>query len=542
MTAKKEIREIWVYLDRRNERLFEQSLKVLAKARTLAGTVSAQSAAIMMASPADGEADGSAPAGISSDEAAERSRSHGADMVCIFEHPALEDPRADLYATILSEAVESSQPLLVLFSLTDFGRELAARAARLSNAGLIADCVDIIAVDGRFVASCPSWGGEILAEITYAEGFHHTGFATVQPQSLQPVDAKGTPGTVRKIPVEHPAGHDGIKLVARSYESEERKKLEEAEIVIAGGAGLGSPDGFALVRELAAALGGEVGATRPPVLQHWTREDRLIGQTGKTVRPKLLLSVGTSGAVQYTAGIMESGTIMAVNRDPAAPIFQVADIGIIADAGTFLPILTTRIKQAVMRNLADRLHESRDEGDRGMSGFGMKLRGIREAHGWTIESLAQATGQTPEYLEQFEKDELSPSVAFLLRLSRVLEIDPGTFLLETEKTMIKDMRAQQFMQRTQNYSYQTLTPGTENDHLRSFMVTIDPKQYHKPVAYKHEGEEYIYVMEGTLELTLGGKIHKLKTHESIHFNSETPHKLKSTSDEPTRCLVVLYTP
>jgi len=108
--------------------------------------------------------------------------------------------------------------------------------------------------------------------------------------------------------------------------------------------------------------------------------------------------------------------------------------------------------------------------------------------------------------------------------------------------LIRDQRAKQFVQRTENYSYQTLTPGAEKEHLRSFMVTIESRQVHKPVAYKHEGEEFIYVMEGDLELTLGGKIHKLKQHESIRFNSEIPHKLKSLSNEPTRCLVVLYTP
>jgi len=540
--AEKSLPEIWVYLDRRNERHFDLSLKVLAKARTLADEVSARSVAIIIGPPSGSMPSDDALAGMSCEEAAEGSLSHGADMACVFEHPVLVDPRTDLYASVLSRAVESSQPLLVLFSLTDFGRECAARTARLNNAGLIADCVDITARDGSFVASCPSWGGEILADITYADGFRHTGFATVQAHGLRPVDSKGRPGTIRKIPVEKPAGDETLHLLTRSYESETRKALEEAELVIAGGAGLGSSDGFTLARELAAALGGEVGATRPPVLQHWTREDRLIGQTGKTVRPRLLLSVGTSGAVQYTAGIMESGTIIAVNRDPAAPIFQVADIGIVADAGTFLPVLTARVKQTVMRSLADTLHESRKAEERGRSEFGTKLRKIREAHGWTTESLAQVTGQTPEYIEQFEKDEISPSVAFLLSFSRALNIDPNMFLRESEKTMIRDQRTQQFMKRARNYSYQTLTTGTENDHLRSFMVTIDPKQDHKPVAYKHEGEEYIYIMEGALELSLGGKIHRLKSHESIHFNSEVPHKMKSISDVPTRCLVVLYIP
>jgi quercetin dioxygenase-like cupin family protein len=127
-------------------------------------------------------------------------------------------------------------------------------------------------------------------------------------------------------------------------------------------------------------------------------------------------------------------------------------------------------------------------------------------------------------------------------LARALEVDPSTFLKDEEKTKIRDARAQAFIKRTQNYSYQTLTPGAENEHLRAFMITIESRQTHKPVAYKHEGEEFILVMEGDLGLTLGGKGHHLKPGESIHFHSETPHKLRSLSDEPTRCVVVLYTP
>jgi len=107
-----------------------------------------------------------------------------------------------------------------------------------------------------------------------------------------------------------------------------------------------------MVRELAVALGGEVAATRPPVLQHWVEEERMIGQTGKTVRPDLLFSIGTSGAIQYTAGIMKSKTIIAINRDPNAPIFQVADLGIVADAKTFVPLVTARAKQTVMRKFS----------------------------------------------------------------------------------------------------------------------------------------------------------------------------------------------
>jgi quercetin dioxygenase-like cupin family protein len=249
--------------------------------------------------------------------------------------------------------------------------------------------------------------------------------------------------------------------------------------------------------------------------------------------------VGTSGAVQYTAGITESKKIVAVNRDPGSAIFQIADIGVVADAKTFLPVFTNKVKQVVMRQMADALCE---EGDSAAGeGFGAKMCKLREAHSWTKETLAEATGQTPEFIENVEKEAFSPSVSFLLRLARALNVDPGTFLREEQKEMIRGQRSQAFIKRTRNYSYETLTPGAENDHLKAFMVTIESKQVHKPVEYKHEGEEFIYVMDGDLEVTLGGKVHHLKKGESVHFNSEIPHKLKSLSSEDTRCLVVLYT-
>jgi quercetin dioxygenase-like cupin family protein len=126
-------------------------------------------------------------------------------------------------------------------------------------------------------------------------------------------------------------------------------------------------------------------------------------------------------------------------------------------------------------------------------------------------------------------------------MAQAMQIDPSTFLHKEEQTAIRDRRAQAYYQRTQAYSYATLTPEAANNHLRAFMITIEAHNDHKPVAYKHDGEEFIYVLEGDLGLTLGTREHVLKPGESIHFNSDIAHKLKSLSSLPTRCLVVLYT-
>ena len=185
------------------------------------------------------------------------------------------------------------------------------------------------------------------------------------------------------------------------------------------------------------------------------------------------------------AGITASKTIVAVNRDAKAPIFDIADIGVVQDAGDFLPRVTERVRKQVMRQMADMVC-GQPRNSTG-SGIGCKIRQLREAHGWTGQHLAQITGQTPEYIDQVESEAFSPSVGFLLRLAGVLKVDPGTFLGKDRQARIDGRREREFVKRTRNYSYRTLTPGAESDHLRAFMVTIESRQAHKPVALPARG-------------------------------------------------------
>ena len=531
--------EVWVVGDLRNEKFFDLSLRALSKARDLAGSLSGKTAVALFDVSEEKPENITGMFPVSVEAAVEKCLAHGADTVYLIECDGLTLYGVDVCAFSLAKAVKDRRPALVLFAFTEFGREMAAMSARLCNAGLISDCRNLRVEDKQIIGVCPAWGGEIVAEISFSNT-DQPGFATIQANLFSKVEAKGDPGGIVRIGVVNSGEMRRAKLLSLSPEPVDEKKLEEAKVVVVGGAGLGDMEGFGLVREFASAVGGEVGATRPPVLHHWVEEERLIGQTGKTVKPDLLFSIGTSGAVQYTAGIVDAKTVVAVNRDPHASIFQVADLGIVADARTFLPLLTARIKQDVMRGLADVLSE-----DRGIISekgrFGEKIRSLREGHSWSVEALAKATGQTPEFVEQVETDEIAPPVSFLVSLAGALDINPGTFLHKEEKAAIRDQRAKAFYKRTKNYSYETLTPGAENSHLRAFMVTIESHHAHKPVEYKHEGEEFIFVMEGDLEFTLGGKVHMLKEGECIHFNSDIPHKLKSLSNDPTRCLVMLYT-
>ncbi len=535
-------REIWVYGDLRTRHLWQASLKVLAKAFGLADAAGAQLAVVLVGGEAESTAEPPTASGacLALAEAAGQAAASGVQTVLCLEHPRLAVPRTDGYARVLAGLVQQRTPWLVLLPLNDFGREIAAIGAQLCQAGMIADCTELAVSQGRFVGRCPAWGGQIIADISLAEGWP-TAFVTVQPHGVDVPGQRCERGRIERIAlpqIDMPADAD---LVRRSQQTIEARRLEDAETIVVGGAGLGDMQGFGLVRTLAAALGGEVGATRPPVMNHWVAEERLIGQTGKSVRPKLLITVGTSGAIQYTAGIVEAETIVAIDRDPAAPIFQLADIGIVGDARTLLPLLNQRVQRSALRRLADAACAPGGEEQAPKAGFGAAVRQLRRARNWSPEELADATGQTPEFIAHVENDRMSPPVGFILRLARVMKIDPGTFLHKEERAAIRDRRSQAYYQRTQSYSYATLTPEAASSHLRAFMITIEAHHDHKPVAYKHEGEEFIYVMEGDLAFTLGSREHVLKPGESIHFNSDVPHKLKSLSARPTRCLVVLYT-
>jgi quercetin dioxygenase-like cupin family protein len=290
-------------------------------------------------------------------------------------------------------------------------------------------------------------------------------------------------------------------------------------------------------------LGGEVGATRPAVDAHWTSSDQLIGQTGKSIKPELLITCGTSGAVQYTAALRGAGTIVAVNRDPRAPIFKIADFGVVADALSFVPAFILEAKNHLFREITDLYRTQIKTGkDQRPVTFGQRIRKLREDHKMGVVELAGKTGQPPEFIEQVESDSLTPPVSFLLQLSQALQIDPSNFLTEQEKIQIDGKRQESFVKRTQNYSYRTLTPGAADKHLRAFMVTIEPQEKHKIVEYKHPGEEFIFVYRGELEITLGSKVFHLKQGETIHFDSETKHKLRNISDEKCELIVTLYTP
>ena len=521
--------EIWVFGDHRNTLQDRLTLQVLGQARALSGDQGRVTVILL----------GHDVEGIAKEYIA-----YGAQCILLADRPELAFYRTDLFTTLISDLIREQKPEIFLVGASEFGKELAPRIAKRLGVGLCADCVSLD-WDGereRLTASSPAFGGNFLARTVWSGNRPY--MATVSPGTFteRPYD-RAASGEIVRVENQLDAGSLKIHVISSARELHQTAKLEDAKIVVAGGRGVKNSEGFNTIRELASLLGGEVGATRPAIDAHWTSHEHLIGQTGASIKPELLMTCGTSGAVQYTAAIGRSGTVVAVNRDRHASIFKIADFGVVADALSFLPAFVLEVKSHLFREITDlyRTQVSTGRDPKSVS-FGRRIKKMREDHKMSVVDLAEKTGQPPEFIEQVESDSLTPPVSFLLQLSQALQIDPSSFLTEQEKIQIDGKRQEGYAKRTQNYSYRTLTPGAADKHLRAFMVSIEPREYHKMVEYKHPGEEFIFVFKGELELTLGSKVFHLKQGETMHFESETKHKLRNLSEDKCELIVTLYTP
>lgn len=174
--------------------------------------------------------------------------------------------------------------------------------------------------------------------------------------------------------------------------------------------------------------------------------------------------------------------------------------------------------------------------------FGAKMKQLRQLRKLTFEALANKTGLSNRYLKEIEEGKVIPPVAAVIQISKALSIDSGSFLSAEEQEALAKKRRESFYKRTQAYSYKTLTPDAESKHMKAFLVTIDPRQDHRMVEYRHEGEEFIYVLKGEVEVRIGENENHLKKGGTLHFDSGIPHKLRNLGDEDAKLLVVLYTP
>jgi electron transfer flavoprotein alpha subunit len=311
-----------VYLEDHEGELVKGSLGVLSKAAQLGGEVAAVVA-------------GSGIGGL----AAEAGR-HGAATVYVADDPALAAPLPQPRVDVLARLVGEKGFDTVLFGASVLSADVAAGLAARLGAGLNWDLVDLELRDGKLVGKRPALQDSVYAEVGWTA---EPRLALVRSGTFEPVESGGE-AAVEEVPVELEDFSRLATMVERAHAESEGPSIEDADVIVAGGRGLGEPDKFALLEELAGALGGAVAATRAVVDAGWYPYAAQVGQTGKTVAPRLYLACGISGAIQHKVGMQASGTIVAINKDPNAPIFEYADVGVVGDLHEIVPKLTELVK------------------------------------------------------------------------------------------------------------------------------------------------------------------------------------------------------
>ena len=266
---------------------------------------------------------------------------YGAKAVHVNEDKVFDEYIAEPATDALASLYEKEKPDLVLFGFTPDSREVAGRLAARLGVGLISNASDVAAKDGGFVAKVPYFGGAKLASM---KANAKPAIVLVRPKSFEASEAGGA-AEVKQLDVAVAEGSRRARITERVAEASEKVKLEDARVVVSGGRGLGGPQNFPMLEDLANALGGAVGASRAVVDAGWVPYSMQVGQTGKSVRPGVYIAVGISGAMQHTVGMKTSKVIIAINKDAEAPIMKMADLGVVGDAMKIVPALTEAVKK-----------------------------------------------------------------------------------------------------------------------------------------------------------------------------------------------------
>jgi len=323
---------VWVFAEQRDGKLIPASLELLGKAQDLAGQLKQEVSALLLGSGVAGMAD--------------TLIKHGADKVHLVEHAALKDYRTIAYTKVLEELVKQYKPNIFLLGATHIGRDLAPRVSRRVGVGLTADCTELTIDpdEGILLQTRPAFGGNVMA--TIANRYSRPQMATVRPGVMEIRPKPETKGDVTRHDFALSEAEIGIKVVEKVKEEKKGVNLADAKVIVAGGRGVGEADGFRVIEKLAVALGGGIAGTRVAVEEGWIPADRQVGQTGQSIRPELYIACGISGAIQHRAGMMHSRYIIAINKDSRAPIFQVADWGIVGDLHEVVPEMIRQLKKA----------------------------------------------------------------------------------------------------------------------------------------------------------------------------------------------------
>jgi electron transfer flavoprotein alpha subunit len=321
---------IWVFLEHRNGHVREPSLQLISKTRELADKRGVHLAGVLLH--------------YGNENLIDEVIEYPLDKIYVAEHPKLKDYSPELYVEALAQLINTYKPEAVFFAATKNGRELGGRLHSLIETGLAADCTDFqVLPDGNIDMIRPAFGHTILAHILCKK--HRPQMASARPGVFEiPPKINGHKAEIIRAKVDLDKVNPGARMIEFIPKKEESHipLPDKAKIVVSGGYGLGKPENFKLVEELAKLLNAGMGASRKVVDMGWIPKDRQVGQTGKTVRPKLYIAIGISGAVQHLAGMQQSSLIVAINKDPEARIFQAADYGIVGDA---IEVVSEMIKQ-----------------------------------------------------------------------------------------------------------------------------------------------------------------------------------------------------
>jgi electron transfer flavoprotein alpha subunit len=269
---------------------------------------------------------------------------YGVDRVYVVDDPRLKDYLAELYVPVAADIIQSLSPKVVLAPASVDGKDLSARLAARLGAGLATDCTELKIEAGALKAKRPVYAGKAFAWCEWAPG------AWPQMASCRPnvMDCR-VPDAAKKAAVDKPAanmpGESKSQVLAAQKDAKGKIDLTEAQIIVSGGRGMKGPENYAMIEELAQLLGGTVGASRAAVDAGWRPHSDQVGQTGKVVTPNLYIACGISGAIQHLAGMGSSKFIVAVNKDPEAPIFGKADYGVVEDLFQFVPVFTEEVKK-----------------------------------------------------------------------------------------------------------------------------------------------------------------------------------------------------
>lgn len=327
---KSDFKGVYVFIEQREGTVQNVALELLGKARELADKLGEEVVGILP--------------GYKFTDQAQKCVEYGADRVLVIDAPELEAYTTEPYAQAINQVISERKPAIVLFGATTIGRDLGPRLSARVGTGLTADCTGLEISDDRdLMMTRPAFGGNLMATIVCRE--HRPQMSTVRPGVMRMAQPdKNRKGEIEQVKIDFNPAKFRVRVKEHVKASKNLVDIADAKILVSGGRGVGSKEGFDTLHKLADAIGAEVSSSRAMVDAGIIGHERQVGQTGKTVRPDVYFALGISGAIQHLAGMEESEFIIAVNKDKFAPIFSVADLGIVGDLHKIVPILTERLK------------------------------------------------------------------------------------------------------------------------------------------------------------------------------------------------------